>query len=131
MDPERWWPWFVNAVTVGWLCLFAVDAAASAELLTLSGATSGTVRLALQWLSVLFIVDLLLLYYWSDDDIRTFLRSNWFLVLTVLPLLRPFRLLRAGRSLRVLRLLVQSRRLGVLSNKLRRIWRRLQSRFSR
>lgn len=127
MDSERWWSWFVDAVTVGWLCLFVVDAAARLDLLALSRSTSGTVQLALRWLFVVFALDLVLLYRWADDDLRSFLRSNWFLVLTVLPLFRPLRLLRAGRGLRVLRLLVQSRRLGALSNKLRRMWRRLRS----
>lgn len=131
MARERWWSWFVDAVAVGWLCLFVVDTAVSVGLLALSSSTSGTVRLALQWLFLVFAVDLALLYRWSDDDLRTFVRSNWFLILTVIPLFRPLRLLRAGRGLRVLRVLVQSRRLGALSNKVRRLWDRLRSRLSR
>jgi hypothetical protein len=131
MEPERWWPWFVDAVTVVWVCLFAADVAASAALLTLSGPTSADVRLALRWLFVVFVLDLAVLYRQSDDGLGPFLRSNWFLVLTALPLFRPLRVLRVGRGLRALRLLVQSRRLGAFANKLRRVWGRLRSWVSR
>lgn len=131
MEPERWWSWFVDAVTVVWVCLFAADVAASAALLTLSGPTSADVRLALRWLFVVFVLDLVVLYRQSDDALRPFLRSNWFLVLTALPLFRPLRVLRVGRGLRALRLLVQSRRLGALTNKLRRVWGRFRSWVSR
>ena len=131
MDTQRSWSLFVDVVAVAWLCLFVVDTAAGLNLLGLAESQAGAIRLTLRWLFVVFVVDLLLLYRWSDEDVRTFLRENWFLVLTVLPLFRPLRLLRAGRGLRVLRVLVQSRRVGALSNKVRRLWDRLRSRLSR
>jgi len=130
MDAERWWPPFVEAVTLAWILLFAVDVAAGFDLLAVPSSVASTVRTALQWLLVVFVVDLLLLYRWADDDLRGFLRSHWFLVLTVVPWFRPLRLLRAGRSLRAVRLLVQSRRVGGLLTKIRTkgrsLWRRLR-----
>ena len=86
----------------------------------------------LRWLLVVFVVDLLLLYRWSDQAPRAFLRSNWFLVLTVVPWFRPLRLLRLGRAARAVRLLVGSRRVASLVTKVRgnvrRLWRRLRDR---
>lgn len=131
MDTEHSWSLFVDVVAVAWLCLFVVDTAAGLNLLDLTESAAGTVRVTLRWLFVVFAIDLFFLYRWSDDDLRTFVRSNWFLILTVLPLFRPLRLLRAGRGLRVLRVLVQSRRVGALSNKVRRLGERLRSRLSR
>ncbi|WP_049981831.1 hypothetical protein [Halolamina rubra] len=130
MDAERWWPPFVEVITLAWVLLFAVDVAASLDLLAVTAATASTARAALQWLLLVFLVDLVLLYRWADDDLRGFVRSHWFLILTVVPWFRPLRLLRAGRSLRALRLLARSRRVGALLNKVRlkgrSLWRRLR-----
>jgi hypothetical protein len=76
-----------------------------------------------------FVVDLAVLYHWSDEAPREFLRSRWFLILTVIPWFRPLRLLRAGRGLRALRLLAGSRRVGSLYNKVRRMGHRLWDRL--
>lgn len=130
MDAERWWPPFVEAVTLVWIALFGVDVAVTFDLLALPASDAATVRGVLQWLLVVFLLDLLVLYRWSDDDLRGFVRSNWFLILTVVPWFRPLRLLRVGRSVRALRLLSGSRRAGALVNKIRRkgrsLWRRLR-----
>lgn len=132
MDAERWWPPFVEVVTVVWIGLFAVDLAATVDALAVSPSLAGAVRGVLRWLLVVFLLDLLLLYRWSDEDPRAFVRSNWFLILTVVPWFRPLRLLRVGRSARVLRLLVGSRRVASLVAKVRgnvrRLWRRLRDR---
>lgn len=130
MDVERWWPPFVEVVALVWIALFVVDVAISFDLLAVSGSLEGTVRSVLQWLLVVFLVDLALLYRWSDHGPRGFVRSNWFLVLTVVPWFRPLRLLRVGRSVRGVRLLAGSRRVGSLLSKTRRkchsLWRRLR-----
>jgi len=75
MDAERWWPPFVEIVTVGWVLLFAVDVAVAFDLLVVSESVVSTVRGALQWLLVVFLLDLVLLYRWADDDLRGFVRS--------------------------------------------------------
>lgn len=132
MDPQRWWDPFVEVVTVGWILLFAVHLAFTFDVLAASASLSGPVRAALRLLLVVFLLDLLLLYRWSDEGPRAFLRSNWFLVLTVVPWFRPLRLLRLGRAARAVRLLVGSRRVASLVTKLRgnvrRLWRRLRDR---
>ncbi|WP_436345537.1 hypothetical protein [Natronorubrum sp. FCH18a] len=130
MDAERWWPPFVEIVALVWIALFVVDVAISFDLLVVSESLTATIRVALRWLLVVFLLDLVLLYRWSDDAPREFVRSNWFLVLTVVPWFRPFRLLRIGRSIRTLRLLTGSRRIGSFCNKVRRkchsLWHRLR-----
>lgn len=130
MNAERWWPPFVEVVTLAWVLLFAVDIAVGFDLLAVSGSLAATVRAALQWLLVVFLLDLVLLYRWADDDLGGFVRSHWFLILTVVPWFRPFRLLRAGRSVRALRILAGSRRVGAFVNKVRlkgrSLWRRLR-----
>ncbi|AGB30231.1 hypothetical protein C488_05327 [Natrinema pellirubrum DSM 15624] len=130
MDAERWWPPFVEIVALAWIALFVVDVAISVDVLVVSDSFAVTVRAVLQWLLVVFLLDLALLYRWSDEDPRAFVRSNWFLILTVVPWFRPFRLLRIGRSVRALRLLSGSRRVGSLLNKVRgkcrNLWRRLR-----
>ncbi|WP_144796806.1 hypothetical protein [Halorubrum depositum] len=130
MDAERWWPPFVELAAIAWIALFVVDLAVGADLLVVSGRTEKAIRGALQWLLVVFLLDLALLYRWSDSGPAEFVRSNWLLVLTAVPWFRPFRLLRAGRSIRALRILTGSRRIGSLLAKLRRkcrsLWRRLR-----
>ncbi|SFB72355.1 hypothetical protein SAMN05444422_101487 [Halobiforma haloterrestris] len=130
MDAERWWPPFVEVVAIVWIALFVVDVAITFEVLVVSESLEGTVRGALQWLFVVFLLDLVFLYRWSEKGPRGFVRSNWFLILTVVPWFRPFRLLRIGRSIRALRLLTGSRRVGSFLNKVRgkchSLWRRLR-----
>ena len=119
---------FVDAVVVAWLVLFVVDVGATYEVWSVGEATLSTVRLVLTVMLIVFLVDVVLLYRWSDDSPRAFLRGNWFYVLTVVPWFRPFRLLRAGRALKSLQLLVRSRRVGSGLNKIRRMARRTWSR---
>lgn len=130
MDAERWWPPFVEGVTLAWIVLFVVDVAVRFDMIVAPASDAELVRSALQWLLVVFLLDLVLLYRWSTDDPRGFLRSNWFLVLTVVPWFRPLRALRVARSVRALRLLTGSRRVGALINKVRRnchsLWERLR-----
>lgn len=133
MDTERWWTRFVDVAVVVWVALFAVDVAAGQGVVQLSRAAASAVRLALTVLLGVFIVDVVLLYRWSDQPPVPFVRENWFWILTVVPWFRPLRLLRVGRvmrAVRALRLLVRSRRAGSLLNKLRRMaqraWRRLR-----
>lgn len=129
MDPERWWGRFVAAVTVGWIGLFAVDVGVAVGVLALPEPRAAAVRTALRWLLVVFLLDLALLYRWSDQGPRAFLRAHWFLVLTVVPWFRPLRVLRAGRVARTVRLLAGSRRVASLATKLRRTGRRLWDRL--
>ena len=130
MDAERWWPPFVEVVALVWIVLFVVDVAISVDVLVVSESLTATVRSVLQWLLVVFLLDVALLYRWSDSGPREFARSNWFLLLTVVPWFRPFRLFRIGRSIRTLRLLTGSRRVGSFLNKIRRkchsLWHRLR-----
>ncbi|WP_226039592.1 hypothetical protein [Natrinema sp. DC36] len=131
MDAERWWPPFVEIVALVWIVLFVVDVAIGFELLVVSESLATTVRGVLRWLLVVFLLDVALLYRWSDQGPRAFVRSNWFLILTVVPWFRPFRLFRLGRSIRALRLLTGSRRVGSFCNKIRRkchsLWHRLRN----
>lgn len=130
MNAERWWPPFVEIVALVWILLFVVDVAVSFDVLVVSESLMGTLRGVLQALFVVFLVDVVLLYRWSDHGPRGFVRSNWFLIITVVPWLRPFRLLRAARSIRALRLFTGSRRVGSFLNKIRRkcrsLWHRLR-----
>jgi hypothetical protein len=130
MDAERWWPPFVEVVALAWVVLFAVDVAVSVDALAVSESNAETIRLVLRWLLAVFLLDLVLLYRWSDQRPREFVHSHWFLVLTVVPWFRPLRLLRVGRSVRPLRVLSGSRRVGSLVVKLRRkghsLWQRLR-----
>ncbi|QCS41110.1 hypothetical protein [Natrinema versiforme] len=130
MDAERWWPPFVEVMALVWIVLFVVDVAVSVDLLAVSESLTGTVRSVLQWLLIVFLLDIAVLYRWSDQGPRRFVRSNWFLILTAVPWFRPFRLLRIGRSIRALRLLSGSRRVGSFLNKVRRkchsLWHRLR-----
>jgi voltage-gated potassium channel len=130
MDVDRWWPPFVEMVAVVWILLFAVDVAVSFDVLAVSTSLVGAIRGVLQVMFVVFLLDVVLLYRWSDDGPRGFVRSNWFLILTVVPWLRPFRLLRVGRSVRALRLFTGSRRVGSFLNKARwkcqSLWHRLR-----
>ena len=130
MDAERWWPPFVEVVALVWIVLFVVDVTVSFDLLVVSEPLKETIRGVLQWLLVVFLLDLAVLYRWSDHGPRGFVRSNWFLILTVVPWFRPLRVLRIGRSIRSLRLLTGSRRVGSFFNKIRRksrsLWHRLR-----
>jgi|GEM_PF-2340365 len=130
MDAERWWPPFVEVAALAWIALFVADVAIGFDLLVVAEPVAAAIRSVLRWLLVVFLLDLALLYRWSDSGPREFVRSNWFLVLTVVPWFRPFRLFRIGRSVRALRLLSGSRRVGSFYNKLRKkcrsLWRRLR-----
>lgn len=130
MDPERWWPPFVDVAAVVWMVLFAVALAAGHGLVDVSAATVTAVRRALRWLFVVFLLDIALLYRWSEKRPWPFVRTHWFLVLTVVPWFRPLRVLRVGRGLRALKALSGSRRVGALYNKarrtVRRYWKRLR-----
>ncbi|WP_207587233.1 hypothetical protein [Halomontanus rarus] len=130
MDVERWWPPFAEIVALVWIVLFVVDVAISFDVLVVSESLTETIRATLQWLLVVFLLDVALLYRWSEHGPRGFVRSNWFLILTVVPWFRPFRLLRIGRSIRTLRLLTGSRRVSSFFNKVRlkcySLWHRLR-----
>lgn len=129
MDAERWWPPLVETVTLVWTLLFAIDIAVRFGHLEVSESLVETVRLVLRWLIVVFLLDIALLYRWSDDGPRRFVRSNWFLILTAVPWFRPLRVLRVGRTVRALRLLTVSRRVGSFLNKVRRKCRSLRDRL--
>jgi len=130
MDLRRWWLPFAEVVALVWVVLFFVDVGVGLDLLVVSESFAETNRAVLRWLLVVFLLDLALLYRWSDEGPRAFVVSNWFLVLTVVPWFRPLRLLRIGRTARALRLLSGSRRVGSFLTKLRvkcrRLWRRLR-----
>ncbi|MCU4742900.1 hypothetical protein [Natronoglomus mannanivorans] len=129
MDAKRWWPPFAEIVALVWIVLFVVDVAIVVDVLAASESLTETMRTVLQWLLVVFLLDVALLYRWSEHGPRGFVRSNWFLVLTVVPWFRPLRLLRIGRSIRALRQLTGIRRVGSFVNKVRRkchsLWHRL------
>ena len=129
MNAERWWPPFVEIVALVWIVLFVLDVAINFDLLAVSESLNGAIDGALQWFLLVFLLDLMLLYRWSDRALRGFVRSNWILILTAVPWFRPFRLLRIGRSIRALRLLTGSRRIGSALNKVRwkchSLWQRL------
>lgn len=125
MDARRWWTRIVDAVTVVWLCAFLLVVGATYGLVSArSGVLSAADRL-LWWLVPVFVLDVGLLYWWSEEDVRTFARHNFLLVLTAVPWLRPLRVIRAGRGLRAIGVLARSRRAGNAVNKLRRLGRRL------
>lgn len=125
MNARRWWTRIVDAVTVVWLCAFLIVVGATYGLLSVPpGVLSAADRL-LWWLVPVFVLDVGLLYRWSEEDIRTFARRNSLLVLTAIPWLRPLRVIRAGRGLRAVGVLVRSRRAGNALNKLRRLGKRL------
>lgn len=62
MDAERWWPPFVEAVTLVWIVMFIVDVSAGVDALAVSESLAETNRTVLQWLLVVFVLDLVLLY---------------------------------------------------------------------
>ena len=130
MNTQRRWSLFVDLAAIVWIVLFAVDVAARFDVVALASSTTTVVRGLLQALLVVFLLDLALLYRWSDQRPRAFVRSNWILILTVVPWFRPLRLVRLGRSVRALRVLAGSRRAGSFLNKTkrmaRRYWRRLR-----
>lgn len=123
MNTRKGWAYFVDGVTVVWLGLFLAHLGAA--YLRLSPAIESTVEHLLRVLLVVFLLDLVVLYRRWDDGPRAFVRTHWFLILTVIPWFRPIRVFRAGRGVRALRALVRSRRVGGLVNKLRRMGRRL------
>ena len=125
MDARRWWTRIVDAVTVVWLCAFLLAVGATHGLVSVPlGVLSAADRL-LWWLVPVFVLDVGLLYWWSGEDIPTFTRHNFLLVLTAIPWLRPLRIIRAGRGLRAIRVLARSRRAGNAVNKIRRLGKRL------
>lgn len=124
MDIEERWTRFVDGVTVVWIGLFALTLASDYGLLAVPAGTASAVEAVLRSLFLLFVLDVLLLYRWSEEAPLAFTRSNWLRIATAIPWLRPFRLLRVGRGVRALRVLVGSRRVGAFLNKLRRIRRR-------
>jgi len=128
MDQQRW-EVFVDIAAVVWIVLFAVDMAHQYGELALSSGAKTALTAALQLLLFVFLLDLFLLYRWSEQDLRPFVRDNLFWILTVVPWFRPLRLLRVGRGIRALRLLAGSRRAGSLLNKLRRMGKRLWNRL--
>ena len=128
-DVEPRWNRFVDGAAVVWIGLFAVDVANGLGAIGLSPEVASTVRLALRSLLVVFLLDLVLLYRWSEQAPIPFVRSNWLWILTVVPWFRPLRLLRVGRGVRALRVLAGTRRAGSLLNKLRRTGRRLWGRL--
>lgn len=129
MDTEHKWSLFVDLAAIAWIVLFVVDVAVRFDVVALASSTTTVVRGTLQALVVVFLLDLALLYRWADQRPRAFVRTNWLLILTVVPWFRPLRLLRIGRGVRALKLLAGSRRVGSLFNKTRRTARRYWRRF--
>lgn len=123
------WELFVDVAVVVWVALFAVDMAQEYGDLALSPTVESAVGVALTALLGVFLADVVVRYRHSEESPEQFVRGNWFWIVTVVPWFRPFRVLRAGRGLRGLRLLAGSRRVGSLLNKLRRTGRRLWSRL--
>lgn len=124
MDRNQW-QLFVDVAAVVWIALFAVDVWQEYGGLALSAPVATVVTWSLGLLLLVFLLDVVLLYRWSDQDPVPFVRSNWYWILTVVPWFRPFRVLRLGRSVRALRLLVGGRRVGSLINKVQRMGKRL------
>ncbi|MBV0901425.1 hypothetical protein [Haloarcula salina] len=129
MNAERWWPRFVDVAAVVWTGLFVTDMGAAYGHVTLSPAVSAGVRWGLQTLLLVFLLDVVVLYRWSEQRPLAFVRSNWFWILTVVPWFRPLRALRIGRGLRALRALAGVRKVGSLLNKARRTGTRLLRRL--
>lgn len=129
MNRRRLWSGLVDLAALVWVVLFAVDLAVEFDLLAVSDARMRAIELSLRAMLVVFVADVLLLYRWSGQAPRAFVRTNWFYVLTVFPWFRPFRLLRAGRVVHSLRILVHSRRVGSFINKVRRVLRRTWDRL--
>lgn len=130
MDAERWWPLFVNTIAIVWIALFVIDVAVGHGIVHLPGATKTGIRVVLQAALIIFLLDVLLLYRWSEKRPAKFVRANWFWILTVVPWFRPLRLLRIGRGLRAVRILVGTRRVGSFLNKAHRMGKRLWRRLS-
>jgi hypothetical protein len=127
---HRAWSRVADVSAVCWIGLFAINLGADYGRLSLTAATETAVQYALWALLLVFLLDVALLYRWSNQGPLPFVRSNWLLVVTVVPWFRPLRLLRIGRGLRALRLLAGTRRAGALLNKARRlggrVWRRVR-----
>lgn len=124
MTPNRWWTLAVDVAAVCWIGLFAVDVAATHELLALTTTEERVVQWGLWAFLAVFLLDIALLYRWSEQRPRAFVRSNWLLILAAIPWFRPLRLLRIGRGVLALRVLAGTRRVGSFLNKVRRMGRR-------
>lgn len=129
MNRRRLWSGLVDVAALVWVVLFAVDLAVGFDLLAVGAARVRALELALRAMLAVFLADVLLLYRWSEQAPLAFARTNWFYVLTVFPWFRPFRLLRAGRVVRSLRVLTRSRRVGSFLNKARRVLKRSWNRL--
>ena len=97
-------------------------------LLSLPSASASAIDRFLRLAVIVLLADVCLLYRWSEEAPTAFVRSHWFLILTVVPWFRPLRALRIGRGLRVFRTLSRSRRVGSLLHKLRRAPKRVRNR---
>ncbi|MDS0473417.1 hypothetical protein [Natrinema sp. 1APR25-10V2] len=130
MDTKRWWTLFVDLAAVVWMGLFVVDVAATYGVVDLSSTEATLVGRGLLALILVFLLDIALLYRWSEQGARAFVRSNWLLIAAAIPWFRPLRLLRVGRGVRALRLMARSRKVGSFLNKIRRMleryWHRLR-----
>lgn len=124
MTSNEWWTRAVDVAAILWIALFAIDVAASRELLALTAAEESVVRSGLWVLLAVFLLDIALLYRWSEQRPRAFVRSNWLLIIAAIPWFRPLRLLRVGRGVLALRVLAGTRRVGAAFNKVRRMGRR-------
>lgn len=131
MNVKRGWSALVDLAALIWIVLFALDLSVTYGLVAIGTSRMLLVGLLLRAMLVVFLTDVLLLYRWSDQAPRPFVRTNWFYILTVVPWFRPLRILRAGRVFHSLRVLVRSRRFGSFLNKVRRTlegaWSRLFS----
>ena len=128
MDRKRCWTYSLNGLTVFWIVLFVVSLAVDVGLLSLPSASASVIDRFLRLAVIVFLADVCLLYRWSEEAPTAFVRSHWFLILTVVPWFRPLRALRIGRGLRVFRTLSRSRRVGSLLHKLRRALKRVRNR---
>lgn len=124
MTSKRWWTRAVDVAAICWIGLFAIDVAATRDLLSLTATEESVVSWGLWGFLVVFLLDIALLYRWSDQRPRAFVRSNWLLILAAIPWFRPLRLLRIGRGVLALRVLAGTRRVGSFLNKVRRTGRR-------
>jgi hypothetical protein len=128
MDRERYWTAFVDGVTVLWVALFLVSLAADFGPLSLAPGRAAAIDRFLRVAVIVFVADVCVLYWYSGKAPLAFARSQWFLMLSSFPWFRPLRVLRLGRSLRALRVLSRSRRVGSLLGKCRRVLGRFRNR---
>jgi voltage-gated potassium channel len=84
MDAERWWPPFFEVVALVWSVLLVVDYSCQFGVFTLSESLLGPACVVLQMLLGILILDVVLLYRWSEREPRWIARSTWFLILTIM-----------------------------------------------